>query len=51
MAMNTDRRRINAPSGGTSAPVFSRTVKELGYLKELRPERSREPNELRKICK
>ncbi|PSN62158.1 exoribonuclease family protein [Corynespora cassiicola Philippines] len=49
MAMNTDRRRINAPSGGTSAPVFARTVKEPGYLQSLRPTRTRGPNELRKI--
>ncbi|KAF2873423.1 3' exoribonuclease family, domain 1-domain-containing protein [Massariosphaeria phaeospora] len=47
--MNTDRRRINAPSGGTSAPVFARTVKEPGYLQSLRPTRTRGPNELRKI--
>lgn len=49
--MNTDRRRTNAPSGGTSAPVFARTVKEQGYIQSLRPERTRGPNELRKICK
>ncbi|KAF2273585.1 uncharacterized protein EI97DRAFT_404138 [Westerdykella ornata] len=49
MAMNTDRRRINAPSGGTSAPVFARTVKEQGYLQSLRPARTRAPNDLRKI--
>ncbi|KAF2739100.1 exoribonuclease family protein [Polyplosphaeria fusca] len=47
--MNSDRRRINAPSGGTSAPVFARTVKESGYLKSLRPSRTRGPKELRKI--
>jgi hypothetical protein len=50
MAMNTDRRRINAPSGGTSAPVFARTVKESGYVQSLRPTRTRGPDELRKIC-
>ncbi|KAF2708897.1 exoribonuclease family protein [Pleomassaria siparia CBS 279.74] len=47
--MTTDRRRINAPSGGTSAPVFVRTVKEVGYLQSLRPTRTRGPNEPRKI--
>ncbi|KAF2473774.1 uncharacterized protein BDR25DRAFT_281721 [Lindgomyces ingoldianus] len=47
--MNTDRRRINAPSGGTSAPIFSRTVKESGYLQSLRPSRIRAPHELRNI--
>lgn len=50
-AMNTDRRRNNAPSGGTSAPVFARTIREPEYLHSLRPSRSRKPNELRKICK
>jgi exosome complex component MTR3 len=50
IAMNTDRRRNNAPSGGTSAPVFARTIKEPVYLQGLRPSRSRKPNELRKIC-
>ncbi|KAF2658823.1 hypothetical protein K491DRAFT_652450 [Lophiostoma macrostomum CBS 122681] len=49
MAMNSDRRRINAPSGGTSAPVFARTVKEPGYIQSLRPTRTRGPDELRKI--
>ncbi|KAL1597981.1 3'-5'-exoribonuclease [Paraconiothyrium brasiliense] len=48
MAANTDRRRINAPSGGTSAPVFAKTVTEDGYLQSLRPTRTRGPNELRK---
>ncbi|KAF1955731.1 hypothetical protein CC80DRAFT_78241 [Byssothecium circinans] len=49
MAANTDRRRINAPSGGTSAPVFAKTLKEGGYLEKLRPRRTRGQNELRKI--
>ncbi|KAF1964600.1 exoribonuclease family protein [Bimuria novae-zelandiae CBS 107.79] len=48
MAAISDRRRINAPSGGTSAPVFAKTVKESGYLQSLRPSRTRGPNELRK---
>ncbi|KAF2188371.1 exoribonuclease family protein [Zopfia rhizophila CBS 207.26] len=47
--MNTDRRRINAPSGGTTPPIFARTVKVPGYLESLRPSRTRGPNELRKI--
>ncbi|KAF9739293.1 3' exoribonuclease [Paraphaeosphaeria minitans] len=51
MAANTDRRRINAPSGGTSAPVFAKPVKAPGYLQSLRPNRTRGPNELRKTCK
>ncbi|KAF1993007.1 exoribonuclease family protein [Amniculicola lignicola CBS 123094] len=49
--MNTDRRRINGPSGGTSAPLFVQAVKDVGYLQSLRPERTRGPNELRTICK
>jgi hypothetical protein len=51
MAANTDRRRNNAPSGGTHAPVFSRTLREPEYLQTLRPTRTRGPNELRRICK
>ncbi|CAO2654737.1 Nn.00g114700.m01.CDS01 [Neocucurbitaria sp. VM-36] len=47
--MNTDRRRNNAPSGGTSAPVFAQTIKELAHFQNLRPTRSRGSNELRKI--
>ncbi|KAF2744236.1 exoribonuclease family protein [Sporormia fimetaria CBS 119925] len=47
--MNTDRRRTNAPSAGTAALVFARTVKEPGYLQSLRPSRTREPDELRRI--
>ncbi|EUC50762.1 hypothetical protein COCMIDRAFT_613 [Bipolaris oryzae ATCC 44560] len=49
MAMNIDRRRNNAPSGGTSAPVFARTIREPQYVEKLRPTRSRGPNELRRI--
>ncbi|KAJ8117872.1 hypothetical protein OPT61_g1037 [Boeremia exigua] len=49
MAANTDRRRNNAPSGGTHAPVFSRTLREPEYLQSLRPTRTRGPNELRRI--
>ncbi|KAF1919810.1 exoribonuclease family protein [Ampelomyces quisqualis] len=47
--MNADRRRNNAPAGGTAAPVFARTVREPEYLQSLRPTRSRGPNELRRI--
>ena len=47
----TDRRRINAPSGGTSAPIFARTVKDPDSLHMFRPTRTRRPDELRKICK
>lgn len=50
MAMNIDRRRNNAPSGGTSAPVFARTIREPQYVEKLRPTRSRGLNELRRIC-
>ncbi|KAH8602114.1 3' exoribonuclease family, domain 1-domain-containing protein [Bisporella sp. PMI_857] len=43
-----DRRRINGPSGGTTAPVFSKYIsqdsKDLG-----RPPRTRAPNVLRKM--
>ncbi|KAJ4301657.1 3'-5'-exoribonuclease [Kalmusia sp. IMI 367209] len=48
MTANLDRRRVNAPSSGTSVPVFARTAKESGYLQSLRPSRTRGPNELRK---
>lgn len=45
----TDRRRINGPSGGTSAPVFSKYL--IKDSKDLdRPTRSRAPNVLRKMC-
>ncbi|KAF2855788.1 exoribonuclease family protein [Plenodomus tracheiphilus IPT5] len=47
--MNTDRRRNNAPIGGTSAPVFAQTLRDPGYLQKLRPTRSRGPDELRRI--
>lgn len=51
MTTNSDRRRINAPVAGTSAPVFARTVKEEGYLESLRPQRTRGEKDLRNICK
>ncbi|OCK83416.1 hypothetical protein K432DRAFT_402025 [Lepidopterella palustris CBS 459.81] len=45
-----DRRRINAPSGGTSAPIFASTVvKNPKFLQSLRPTRTRQPDQLRKI--
>lgn len=47
--MNQDRRRINAPSGGTTAPVFAKVIRDPAYLQKLRPTRSRGPNELRRI--
>ncbi|KAJ4342675.1 3'-5'-exoribonuclease [Didymella glomerata] len=49
MATSTDRRRNNAPSGGTHAPVFARTLREPEYLQTLRPTRTRGQNELRRI--
>jgi hypothetical protein len=49
--MNSDRRRINPPSSGTSSPVYARTAKEPGYIQSLRPKRTRGPNDLRKICR
>ena len=42
-----DRRRINGPPSGTTAPIFAVTDSTLGLP---RPERTRKPNELRKIC-
>ncbi|TAQ85450.1 hypothetical protein B7494_g6231 [Chlorociboria aeruginascens] len=42
----TDRRRINGPLGGTSAPVFS---KYLARDANDRPVRTRQPNVLRKM--
>lgn len=44
--MQADRRRINAPSGGTTAPVFIFSGNE-GLLKK--PKRTRNPDEHRKI--
>jgi exosome complex component MTR3 len=45
----TDRRRINGPSGGTSAPVYSKYLtKDASDLD--RPTRTRAPNVLRKMC-
>ncbi|KAI9713155.1 MAG: 3'-5'-exoribonuclease [Bogoriella megaspora] len=44
-----DRRRINAPSGGTAPPVFLSTLSSPAELQSLRPTRTRRPDELRKI--
>ncbi len=43
----TDRRRINGPSGGTAPPVFASS---LSSKSSSRAKRTREPDELRKIC-
>ncbi|KAI9842633.1 MAG: 3'-5'-exoribonuclease [Sclerophora amabilis] len=43
-----DRRRINAPSGGTSAPVFVTSATSADQSIPQRPSRTRPPNELRK---
>ena len=45
----TDRRRINGPSGGTRPPVFASSIESTTTTAE-RPQRQRQPNELRKIC-
>ncbi|KAI9724145.1 MAG: hypothetical protein M1812_000864 [Candelaria pacifica] len=45
----TDRRRINGPSGGTIAPVFTSSTTKSAALSTKRPTRTRRPNELRKI--
>ncbi|BCS20020.1 3' exoribonuclease family protein [Aspergillus puulaauensis] len=44
----TDRRRINGPSGGTRPPVFASSIESTTTTAE-RPQRQRQPNELRKI--
>lgn len=44
----TDRRRINGPPGGTRPPVFASSLKPIPTAE--RPQRQRQPNELRKIC-
>jgi exosome complex component MTR3 len=48
--MTTDRRRINGPSGGTSAPIFSQYLSPDPASKTERPTRTRKPNVLRKMC-
>jgi hypothetical protein len=43
----SDRRRVNGPAGGTAAPTFT----QLGEGRTAgQPGRTRNPNELRKIC-
>ncbi|KAL4923959.1 3' exoribonuclease family protein [Aspergillus undulatus] len=43
----TDRRRINGPPGGTRPPVFASSINSATAAE--RPQRQRQPNELRKI--
>ncbi|KAL4742778.1 3' exoribonuclease family, domain 1-domain-containing protein [Aspergillus similis] len=46
----TDRRRINGPPGGTRPPVFTSSLKPTPTANAAeRPQRQRQPNELRKI--
>ncbi|PQE10186.1 3 exoribonuclease family protein [Rutstroemia sp. NJR-2017a WRK4] len=45
----SDRRRINGPAGGTSAPVFSKYLTRDSKNRPERPTRNRQPNVLRKI--
>ncbi|KAG9229008.1 3' exoribonuclease family, domain 1-domain-containing protein [Amylocarpus encephaloides] len=45
----TDRRRINGPSGGTSAPIFSKYLAKTPNELLERPTRSRPNNALRKM--
>lgn len=46
----TDRRRTNAPAGGTSAPVFASSLANYEGPAPTRPSRTRKPDELRKMC-
>ncbi|CZT07168.1 hypothetical protein WAI453_010866 [Rhynchosporium graminicola] len=45
----TDRRRINGPSGGSSAPVYSKYIEKDTASQTERPSRIRQPNVLRKM--
>ncbi|KAL1389440.1 exoribonuclease family protein [Phyllosticta capitalensis] len=45
----TDRRRTNAPAGGTIAPVFASSLANYEGPAPQRPVRTRKPDELRKI--
>ncbi|KKK21271.1 hypothetical protein P175DRAFT_0427280 [Aspergillus ochraceoroseus IBT 24754] len=45
----TDRRRINGPPSGTRPPVFASSIKSTSVTTSERPQRQRQPNELRKI--
>ena len=46
-----DRRRINGPPSGTRPPVFASLLKSSTGTAEDRPQRTRGPRGLRKICK
>jgi len=46
-----DRRRINGPPGGTSAPIFASTLGTRESILGQRPTRERAPEQHRKICK
>ncbi|KAK8161182.1 3' exoribonuclease family, domain 1-domain-containing protein [Phyllosticta citrichinensis] len=45
----TDRRRTNAPAGGTYAPIFASSLANYSGSVPQRPVRTRKPEELRKI--
>ncbi|KAL4958036.1 3' exoribonuclease family, domain 1-domain-containing protein [Aspergillus filifer] len=45
----SDRRRINGPPGGTRPPVFASSISKSSTTPIERPQRQRQPNELRKI--
>ncbi|CAL3962621.1 unnamed protein product [Diplocarpon coronariae] len=45
----SDRRRINGPSGGTSAPIYSKYLQTDAASQIERPARTRQPNVLRKM--
>ncbi|KAG4434914.1 hypothetical protein IFR05_009612 [Cadophora sp. M221] len=45
----TDRRRINGPSGGSSAPIYSKYIQKDAASQTERPLRIRQPNVLRKM--
>lgn len=45
-----DRRRNNGPPGGTRPPVFASLLRSATGEAAERPHRTRQPNELRKIC-
>jgi hypothetical protein len=47
----TDRRRVNGPVGGTSSVIFDPRLAIQDAASQKPPNRSRGPNELRKICK
>ncbi|KUJ06902.1 exoribonuclease family protein [Mollisia scopiformis] len=47
--MATDRRRINGPTGGTSAPIYLKTLTKEAEAQTERPTRTRAPNVLRKM--